>query len=276
VPLCLGGKKKKMKAKSGQSGITLTEMTVVIAVVALLAVVGVPAIRAFVNSFQSGAGARSMISAALSSARAIAASQQHYAGVRFQKAYHENPLKADQYMIFIVQDPGIGAYFFRAAGGLEPIKLPDTVGVMDLRYRTNPDPKYSGDDPIDEDGEIDEPEELRDTTSFSIIFSPSGKLVIHDVRVRNKDGERDGSLVESYDDIFNKDEKVEAGHAMFYQDDYADLGLGQEASRRSFIIYERDKFGQAYERERAYSDYLENLKDSKIYINPYTGRMIND
>ncbi|UCC22498.1 MAG: hypothetical protein JSW23_00025, partial [Planctomycetota bacterium] len=90
-----------MRARSRQSAVTLTEMTVVVAAVALLVVFGLPAIRTFISSFESEGGARTLISAALASARAIAAREQHYVGIRFQKAYHpRDPLEAAQYMIF--------------------------------------------------------------------------------------------------------------------------------------------------------------------------------
>lgn len=263
-----------MKVKRRQSGLTLMEQTVIVAAIALLVVLGVPAVRAFIKSLESRGGARAMISASLSTARAIAAKEQRYAGVRFQTAYHpEGLLKAPQYIIFIVQDPEILAYGFRAVEGLQPIKLPDSVGVMDLRYRTKLDPEDSGDAPIDEDNDIDDPNELRDTTTFSIIFSPSGKLVIHDVRVRNRDGETGETNKDSKDDIFNtkvniEDEKI----AMFYQDDYTALGLGQEASRNSFIIYDKDIF-EKVDKDRRYNDYLKDLE--VIYINPYTGTIIN-
>ena len=259
-----------MKVKARQSGLTLVEMTVVIAVIAMLTVFGLPAIRAFFNSFESRGAARSMISAALASARAIAAKEQHYAGIRFQNRYQENG-NGCQYMVFIVQDPSILAWGFRAVEGINPIRLPDSVGVMDLRYRTDPDPWDSGDNPIDEDGDIDGLNELRDTTTFSVIFSPSGKLVIHDVRVRNRDGYTPSNN-SSEDDIFNTVDNVRNGIAMFYQDDDTDLGLGQELSRRSFIIYDRTQFESVDENSR-WSDYLEDLE--AIYINPYTGTMIN-
>ena len=113
-----------MKAKSRQSGLTLMEMTVVMAVVAMLTVFGLPAVRTLLNSFESQAGARAMISASLASARAIAAKEQRYAGVRFQNRYQQDN-KGCQYMIFIVQDPSILAWGFRAVGGINPIKLPD-------------------------------------------------------------------------------------------------------------------------------------------------------
>ena len=288
MPLCLGGRNKKMKAKSRQSGLTLTEMTVVIAVVALLVSLGLPAVRMLFDSFESQGGGRAVISAALASARAIAAKEQRYAGVRFQKIYHPNgPLRAPQYMIFIVyEEPskmGNLTIGFRAVEGVEPIKLPDGVGLMDLRYRANLLPAEDG--IIDADGEINNPNLVRDTTTFSIVFSPSGKMVIHDVRVRNRDGEVDGKgnvAGISNDDIFNKKVRVDAGLAMFYQDDYfaawwspypdLDLGLGPEPSRNSFIIYEEEKFRQAYENGRAWSDYLRKLVPE--YINPYTGTMI--
>ena len=145
---------------------------------------------------------------------------------------------------------------------------------MDLRYRTNTNPRYSGDAPIVSDIEIADLNILRDTTAFSIIFSPSGKLVIHDVRVRNRDGERDTSPTVSFDDVFNKKVQVDTGIGMIYQDDYANLGLGMDESRRSFVIFDSQEFRRAYEKGQAYSGYLQRLLPDAIYINPYTGTMI--
>ena len=275
---------KKMKAKSKQSGLTLTEMTVVVASIALLAVIGLPAVRAFVHSFETEGGTKRMIGAALSSARAMAAEKHRYVGIRFQKAYNRNaadpldPLTAPQYMIFVVHDPasepnGTGlANGFRAIEGLKPIKLPDSVGVMDLRYR--PDlVAPPGDDRVDTDSEISNPNIFRDTTTFSIVFSPSGKLVTHEVRIRNKNGRVNDS---SNDDVFNTAFNVESKKiAMFHQDDYPAMGLWQEYSRNNFIIYDTKEFTQAYKRGQAWSDYLVNVAPKAIYINPYTGTIIS-
>jgi len=122
-----------MKANSRQSGLTLTEEVVVIAVIAMLVVFGLPAVRTFFRSIESKGGARAMISASLASARAIAAKEQHYAGIRFQNRYEEDG-KGCQYMIFIVHDPDKTnlANGFRAVEGINPIKLPDNVGVMEV------------------------------------------------------------------------------------------------------------------------------------------------
>jgi Tfp pilus assembly protein PilE len=267
-----------MKAKRRQPGLTLIEMTMVVMTVAVLIGLGIPALRAFMHSFHSQGTAASMIGSALASARTIAAKNQRYAGIRFQKAYHpEGPLEADQYIIFVTQDPDMMAYGFRAVPGVKPMKLPATIGVMDLRYRTDPSPRYAGDAPIASDMEIDEARELRDTTAFSVIFSPSGKLVIHDVRVRNKDGVyQPANLSESADDVFNSLENIaNNGTGMFVQDDYANLGLGKEASRNCFIIYERQKFRRAFKKSTAWSDYLNTLAPKALYVNAYTGALLS-
>ena len=261
-----------MERRYKQSGRTLAEMTVVIAAIVLLGSFGLPAIRAFLDSFESGAGARPVISAALASARAIAAKEQRYAGIRFQKAYRpEGPLKAPQYMIFIVHDFGKTglAPGFRAVEGLEPIKLPDSVGVIDsdlIKQKVSLVPAWepSGDP------------ELADLTSFSIIFSPSGKLMIHNVRIRNRDGiyMPDNSVPAkvSLDDVFNSEENIiNYNVGIFVQDDYPPF-LDRESSRRRFVIYDRQEFRRAYQIGQAYSGYLNRLVP--IYINPYTGMMI--
>jgi type II secretory pathway pseudopilin PulG len=274
-----------MRTRSKQSGLSLPEMVVVIATIALLVGIGLPAIRALMNSFETQSGAKTLISTALASARAIAAKEQHYAGVRFQQDSAGN-----QYMIFIVQDPAIMAYGFRAVEGVKPIKLPDKVSVTDLtiliarnlRNPVNPTEVRLDDDKnnlndAQKDALIDEFREVTDITTFSIIFSPSGKLVVHGIRVRNRNGRTDDS---SNDDIFNTKNNVDAGIGMFYQDDYFSaawpaLSLGPEPSRNSFvIIYEKDKFQQAFGKGRAWSDYLAQTVPHRIYINPYTGTMI--
>lgn len=277
-----------MKAKLGKRGVTLTEMTVVVAVVALLAAFGLPAVRAFLHSFESSGNTRAMISAAMASARAIAAKEQRYAGIRFQKAYNpDDPLSASQYMVFIVHDvEGTGlAVGFRAVAGLEPIKLPDSVGVMDLLVRTtHADPEVTDDELImpiylddanplnrDPDGEN---KYVTDMCSFSIVFSPAGKMVTHEVRVRNRDGYlRPVNLNDSDDDIFNSPVNIVSNNrGMFVQDDYAERGLGAELSRNSFVIYDTAYFDKLDSVARF--DYLINsLKP--IYVNRYTGTIIS-
>jgi hypothetical protein len=266
----------------------MTEMVIVIATIALLVSLGLPAVRVLIRSFESGSGATSMISAALSGARAIAAREQRYAGIRFQR-----DSAGHQYMIFIMHDfekTGLNSGF-RAVEGIKPIKLPGNSGVMDLMVRTN-----HGINPADAADMLDEPIKmlylddanpanialdgkntyLRDATAFSVVFSPSGKLVMHPVRVRNRDGiyRPDNTVANkvSLDDIFNSPQNIaNAGVGTFVQDDYAELGLGAESSRNRFVVYDGTQFGKLDARGRF--DYLNRLEP--VYINPYTGTMIS-
>jgi len=271
-----------------KTGFTLTEMVVVLATMSLLIALGLPVMRMIRESFESNTGGKSMISAALSSARAIAAKEQHYAGIRFQRDSDGN-----QYMIFIIHDfektglnPG-----FRAVQNLKPTKLPESMGVMDLRVRINHGTNWTdAEDILDEPlnaaylddtnpqnlGPDQKNRHITDTSSFSIVFSPNGKLVIHNVRVRNRDGiyQPDNGTANkvSMDSIFNSPGNITT-HAVgkFIQDDYAELGLGAESSRNSFVIYDKIRFDKLDAIERF--NYLSSLEP--VYINPYTGTIIS-
>jgi prepilin-type N-terminal cleavage/methylation domain-containing protein len=282
-----------------QKGMTLAEMTVVISIAALMVALTLPAANMLFNSFESESGAKSMINAALASARAIAIKEQRYAGIRFQKRFDPNnpdPLNASQYMIFIVYDydkTGL-ANGFRAVEGIQPIKLSDSIGVMDLTLvqRYYPPNRYVAtitESSINDNSLIDQMSEVGDTTAFSIIFSPSGKLVVHEVQIRNRNGIPDttGQVGNSSnDDIFNKKGEVDEGLAMFYQDDYCsawwspwvgfNVGLGPEFSRNKFYIYETKIFKQAYKAGNPWTGYLERVAQKPVYINPYTGTIINE
>ncbi len=281
-------------------GLTLIEITVVVAIMALLMVVVIPALRALTGSFGSAGAAQAMIEAALSSARTIAMREQHYAGVRFQKAYHpEGPLQASQYLVFIIHDPdGMKpdpndddfATGFRAVEGVKPIKLPEAVGVMDhcavtQRVRTNP--SSSTHERLDElasgqDEYIDELFELSDMTTFSIIFSPSGNVLVYGLRVGNRNGIREivaHAGKTSDDTVFNQRQEVESDQhpAMFLQDDYfadnnqAEMGFGPENSRTGLVIYNRELFQQAFAQGRAWSDHLIDLK--RLHVGRNTGTL---
>jgi hypothetical protein len=262
--------------RSRQAGATLAEMMIVIGIAALMLGLAVPVANVMLNSFESESGAKSIINGAMASARAIASKEQRYAGIRFQKQYDPNnpdPLKTSQYIIFIVHDPnrtGL-ADGFRAIDGVQPIKLPDSIGVMDL---------VVDDLAVTTNSQIDDANEVNDTTTFSIVFSPSGKLVIHDVRTRNRDGcpilYPAPVIDNSMDDVFNtltmlNSPVTPAG--MFIQDDYHNLGYGQESSRSSFAIYDAKILKQIPANLR-WTNYLSQLK--LIYINPYTGTIINE
>jgi prepilin-type N-terminal cleavage/methylation domain-containing protein len=234
---------------------SLMELLVVIVIIASLVTLAIPAIKMMQKSFDS-TGAEGMISAALATARTIAMSHQQYAGVRFQKARDpNNALKANQYMIFIIyEEPGkMGGLTdaFRAIEGYKPIKLPENTGVMDMEK-------------VKLDANIDDDVKLSYAAAFSIIFSPAGKLVIHAVQTRNKDG-KPGTDNGSEDDIFNTQTNVDNGIAMFIQDSKHEQG------RNKFVIYDCEKFSKLDFNKR-YTEYLKDLKE--LYVNPYTGEII--
>jgi type II secretory pathway pseudopilin PulG len=267
------------------TGLTLIEMTLVIGTMVLLVGLAVPAVRSLTHSFQSEGAVKSMIDAALSSARAMAMTRQRYVGVRFQKLCvsddSANPLKglvdAPQYMIFIMSDErekmGGLASGFRAVDGLDPIKLPGTVQVLDPNG-------------IARDTDIDELPELSNATTFSVVFGPSGRLVMHDVQVRNRNGVNRPTTglvpaTASPDDVFNVADTIcRLRQGRFIQDDYPlgdtvqALGLGKEPSRTHFVIVESMPLRAAYEKKAAWTGYLSTLGAKTIYVSSYTGHLI--
>jgi len=249
-----------MKPTFRKNGLTLTELVVVIAVAAILLGISVPAAKKIAESFDYSTGPRSLINAALTSARTLAVAQSTPAGVRFQP-----DANGDFYMIFIVYNPAETNLVngFMAAAGRKPIRLPQNIGVLEGIF------KGAG-TAAAKDAFLSAETGLRDAQTFSVVFSEQGQLIRFPVRVRNRDGKTktdDSSL----DPIFNTKKNVENKIAMFCQDDYPEEGLGQENSVYSFYIYEKNRLGEVPAGQR-FTGYIGNLQ--KEFINPYTGQLI--
>ncbi|HBG78051.1 MAG TPA: hypothetical protein DDW84_04270 [Phycisphaerales bacterium] len=268
--------KRRMPDKSG---LTVVELLVVIGIIAVVVAISLPAFNAMQKSFDS-TGAEGMISAALSTARTLAISRQQYVGVRFQTSYDPaDVLDEEQYMIFIIYDADKTDLVcgFRAIEGYKPMKLPTNVGVID-KIRRYERIYRDCDDPFREDSlvetDLGDSVSITDTSAFSIVFSPAGKLVINKITCRNKDGESNPSL-NSDDQVFNTYEKITSNSnaaGMFIQDDYANLGLSVEMSRNKLVIYNREEFKKLTTAKQRW-DYL-NDNSKSVYINPYTGGII--
>lgn len=252
-----------------KNAFSIIELLVVMSVIAILVVIAIPAMNAMQKSFDSG-GAESMISTALATARTLAIKNNHYAGVRFQKACDPaNVLKAAQYMIFIVynSDSQITNWVcgFIAVEGYKPIKLPENVSMIDMirrRERTsrtcNDPTPYHEDRLAETDLGNDIAVNITDTSTFSILFSPAGKLVTQEVRCRGN---------QSINDIVFNDPPT----GMFLEDNHDDIGIGVENSRREFWIYDRQKFEKMTTASQRWN-YLNGL--TALRINPYTGEII--
>ena len=262
--------KAEMARQEIKTGFTLTEILVVVVIMSLLIGIALPTAKEIMKSFSSSAGVKSVIGAALANARATAMSRGKYVGLRFQE-----DSKGNHYMIFIVHDTGATglANGFRAVMGRNPMRLPVNVGLMDFKSVTRTmvgqRVQVSSVDIISDDL-VDAEVEVRDTKTFSIVFSPSGKLVQHQVRVR-----RTNDSIS--DRVFNTNTNVDNGGALFYQDDYfsgrsPDLGIGPEKSRISFILYDKTEFKRINSGLR-WTDYLQYL--AEVYVNPYTGEIVN-
>ena len=220
-----------------------------VASIVILVGIALPATKMFFRSFESQSGAMTLISGALSAARAMAIKHQRYAGVRFQCEYDpRGPLYARQYMIHVVHDRDgtTLASGFRPIDGIKPIPLPEPVGVTDLIVRGNT--SISSDAATATD--------VNDMMAFSIVFSPSGRVVVHDVRMAYGTGELSARFI--------SDGPTTASN-----------GYLQEPSRTGFLIFDRKEFNQAYERGAAWTQYLSRMASGMVYVSPYTGRIIS-
>jgi prepilin-type N-terminal cleavage/methylation domain-containing protein len=248
-----------MRVRPKKSGFSLTELLVAMSIIGILAGIGLPAVKQVVKAFESSDRVRDAVGAAMSNARARALARGKYTGVRFQRN-----ADGDQYMVFIEHDDtgSAPADGFRPVIGRNPIRLPRSGLVMDMNIRTDilnaSNPAYL---PLTTDAQIDTPQEIVDASTLCIIFSPAGKLVMHDVRIWEGAG-----------DVFNIDTEVDLGNAILYIDSYPADGLGEEVSRNHFVIVDKSKLNAAPVAER-YTSYFQHLKP--VYVNPYTGELID-
>ena len=260
---------------------TMVELLVVIAIIGIIAAMALPAINSMITGQQESA-ARNLIRTALAQAQAHAAKTQKYAGIRFE--YDKDGWrKGRQYLVLIEKAPegqasGSG---YLAIANARPMALPQGVGVVQIDRVWPADPAASNDALDDGIGNLfytsDTDGGMPDASTFSIIFSPSGELVVKTVEIWNRDDN---------DPVFNTlavtQIMPESQAALLCCDWHYDLsgtlieggqGCYREASATGLYLYETDAMGQAEVGAR-YTDYVRTLEP--LLINMYTGNLINE
>lgn len=170
-----------------RGGFTLTEMLVVIAIVVLLATMVLPAFTEMLQSNRASA-AKSLVRTMLARAQAHAVAHQKYAGIRFQFD-RDGWQQGRQYMVLIEKASAGGTTNeYNAVADVKTVTLPKGVGVLSNNAVDIGDMDFSNNN-LDEDLlslEADADGGLLDSTSFSIIFSPTGQLVIKMLEIRER------------------------------------------------------------------------------------------
>ena len=263
-----------MSGRTKNIAFTLTETLVVVAIVALLLSVGIPAAKKLSESMESTDGVRNVVNAALCNARAIAIKEQKYAGVRFQFGQDGR-----QYMVVVVYDRAVGPEFagnigLRAVKRRKPNALPKSVGVMDLMVKINYPSLVNSvagvqanEQQVVDDAWIaptaTDDRMFVDATTFTILFSPAGKLVHHTLRVSyNPDNNlsRDVFYIAASDSLLTHD------------DSWVIDGYQTEFSRKWFVIYNVETLAKVSPTVR-WTGYLSTLE--RVFVNPHSGEIIN-
>ena len=258
-----------MRTRNSQTetAFTLIELLVVVAIVGMLAALTAPMAADMVQSYRRAA-ITNTIRAALRAGKARAATTQKYAGIRFQQSPD-----GTQYAV-IIDKANYDTNTYYAAENIKPVALPAGLGVISGELGTiNNDP--------DRNAYLDSSRDvwsLDDATTFSIIFSPTGQLVVKNVRVQPRP---------SGDTTFGNDTATFAnpplallsfddGHYDFDQEQWFDdssVWCLSESSTTSLYIYDQGEMDQVDPGLR-YTDYASSLEP--ILINMYTGQIIED
>lgn len=150
-------------AATNRTAFTLIELTVVIAMILLILTIALPSLT---HLFRSGADAQSanIVTAFFSAARTLAIREAQYTCVHNQLAAPGTKAAGTGYLAICIRDPN--TRLFRLATGFEPQILPGDMALGDVSATT-----VSGGNFI---AAAADPSVL---LCFSIVFSPSGKVV---------------------------------------------------------------------------------------------------
>jgi len=210
--------------------------------------------------------ARTMLRSAFASAKAKAAAGQKYVGVRFQQNS-----QGRSYLVFVqpAEDQTDSYLVMRAIPDTEPIPLPEGVELAELEGIENDrttgstatGPQY-GDINLFSDY-------LIDTTTFTVLFAPDGRIVRKRVQIQSRGPEDTmfNNMIDNPDGkppyLFREDPYLKPPNTR--KDDY------NEISQASLMIYEQDKRKNAG--MTPYTGYV-RIQALRVHLNVYTGDLI--
>jgi len=245
-----------MRQKRKADAFTLVELLVVVAIIGIMLGLTMPSFNSMMQS-QRAASAKTLIRTALTQAQIYASSQQKYAGLRFQSDADGRPY------IILIENTHDNTY--APIPNVRPVALPEGIGLIsasiDLLAPASRD--------LYLDTSENDPICLLGATTFTIIFSPTGQLVIKTPVVHPRN---------DLDQTMNIEAVVDAGGARFYCDGWY-KGIApikgyyclSEDSTFGLYIYEKEPM-LAVDPDARYTEYVSRLKP--VLINTYTGKLI--
>ena len=245
-----------MKAKAEQFGFTLVEMLVVVAVVAIM--IGVAVLNAgdLLRS-QRSTSAKNLIRSSLAQAQAYAQANRIYAGLRFQ--FDRNGWQTGRQYMVLIEKVGVD-HEFNPIPNSKPLALPKNIGVINLPIDLQ---GFTEDEWLDDN--YSSSVGMEGSATFSVIFSPTGQLVVKDVELLQRF---------TGDPVVSLEADVNSGISLLYSDRWDEVDwCVDELSALGLIVCETTLLRETDSLLR-YTNYVVDLEP--ILINVYTGTFIED
>jgi len=276
-----------MTGKRKNRGFSLVEMLVVVSIIVLMLSLAMPNAAVLIRS-QKLNSAENMIRSALAQARAHAAVNQRYAGVRFEFD-RTGWQKGRQYLV-LIENYLLATNEFVAVANVKPLIMPDGLGAVSGEVNsTNGNTYLENPTYLINDGNIN-PYCMNGATTFSIVFSPSGQVVMKNVlvRPRNVDDKiinhqervdiQDNSVYREFKALLYCDGFVKGSTwetiPPFQHDIYYMPWCVAEYSTSGLYIYETDKMLAVTDPTLRWTQYVSKL--TPMLINSYTGQIIEE